>query len=154
MDLLTARLARLRTVGALGASAVLLCACGSEDRRPAGGEGPYPTQDAPTTPAATANLSPLRPDEQTVGTEAGQGPTTTSVRGRADDVVIVYGVCTQPGATLSLVLTLPDPEPLSVPCDGVISRAQVFAVPDQPFGLDVDAPAGTGWEVLVTTRAE
>ncbi|WP_148614107.1 hypothetical protein [Nocardioides rubriscoriae] len=74
----------------------------------------------------------------------------------SDDVVVVYAVCAEveAGLTLTLILTLPRPEALKVPCDGVVSRTQVFTVRGRSFGVDVVGTDDVDWSLRVTTREE
>ncbi len=157
MDLLS-RPTPLVTAAVLTAAVMLLGGCDSGDEQKGdGGDTPSAGADSPSASESAGTLPRLeqvRPDEVVAGAGDGRGQTPGVVAGRSDDLVIVYGVCDRPGTELVLTVTLRQPERLAVPCDGVVSRAQVLTTPGQRFGVDVAAPDGVRWNVLVTTRSE
>lgn len=145
VDLLT-RVAAL-AVATLTAGAAL-AGCTSD------GDAAAPSATEATPAADLVALDPVRPDEVPTGEQAGAGSEADVVRGVSADVVLVYAVCRSPGDTMDLTVSLPRPEVLTVACDGVPTRAQVFTQPGDRFGLDVAAPDGVDWKVLVTGRDE
>ncbi|CAM3489965.1 hypothetical protein NODU109028_19310 [Nocardioides dubius] len=140
MDLLSKRL-RLATAAAL----LVLTACGTTSGSTSVDVDPL----APPTP------EPVRPDESVLDRAEGAGTASEVASGRSDDLVIVYATCTAESATeVVLRTTLPRDEPMTVPCDGIVSRTQIFTVPGREFTLGVEAAEEIRWQVLVTARDE
>ena len=96
-------------------------------------------------------LQPLRPDEEVITRSSGTGD--SSAAGVAGELVILYAVCDEP-RSIRLRTNLPRIAPVTVPCDGVVSRAQVYTEAGRRFRVDVDAPSSASWQVLVTRRDE
>ncbi|MFS3128270.1 hypothetical protein ACLM5J_07670 [Nocardioides sp. Bht2] len=121
-----------------------------------GGCGEVSTTSSADRPALEpVTPTPLRPDESPIGEASGTGTSPAAITGRSLDLVIVYGTCvSETEAELALRTTLPRSEPLPVPCDGIVTRTQIFTVPGKQFQIDVDAPAGVRWNLVVTGRDE
>lgn len=140
MDLLTKRL-RLATAGAL----LALTACGTTSGSTSSDVDPL----APPTP------EPVRPDESVLDRAEGTGAAIDVASGRSSDVVIVYATCVAESATEAVLhSTLPRDKPMTVPCDGIVSRTQIFTIPGREFTVDVEAGEGIRWQVLLTARDE
>lgn len=120
---------------------------------PADGRAGDPAASDPAvTPSALAAPRALRPDEQVLGRRTGSGPAHAALTGRTRDLVYVYGVCDGPGAVTARLLDGQVAE-VTVPCDGVPSRLQVYTRPGKTFRLALDAEPDQRWSVLVTARS-
>ena len=136
------------------AAAALLAAapiggCAS-DREPT----PRPAErpDDSTAPPEGSGLQPLRPDEVVIHRSSGAGDSSTAA-GVAGELVILYTVC-DARRPIRVRTNLPRIAPFTVPCDGVVSRAQVYTDQGRRFRADVEAPPSTSWQLLVTRRDE
>lgn len=115
-------------------------------------DGDPPASDPAVAPSALVPPRALRPDEQVLGRRTGTGPTDAALTGRTRDLVYVYGVCDGPGAVTARLLDGTVAE-VTVPCDGVPSRLQVYTRPGKAFRLALDADPEQRWAVLVTARS-
>lgn len=110
-----------------------------------------PANRTPSAAGRASGLQPLRPDEKVL--DRAEGPGDGHVAGVADDLVIFYVLCGH-GRRVTLTTDFPHVAPQRVPCDGIVSRAQVYTVAGRPFHAEVVAPRSATWEVLVTSRSE
>jgi len=147
----------LRSIPALTVAAVLTAAataaCSSRDvNGPSDATAPSASSDevrgAEQDPPA---LQPLRPDEVVVDRATGSGD--GAVSGVAGELVIVYTVC-EHGRSTEVSTDFPHVAPQQVPCDGVVSRAQIYTERGRAFRADIEAPPTTTWQMLVTRRSE
>ncbi|MBB6628896.1 hypothetical protein H5V45_16325 [Nocardioides sp. KIGAM211] len=151
MDLLTLRGIAAGAAGLVVLASVSGCASEPETSAPPAAGRPTGSTGSAGTPAAGPRLEPLRPDEVVVVRRSGTGHGRTD--GVTGDLVILYAVCGSRGP-IRVRTSLPRVAPLSVPCDGVVSRAQVYTEPGTRFRAVVDAPDATSWQLLVTRRDE
>ncbi|MCW2843920.1 MAG: hypothetical protein JWN22_1836 [Nocardioides sp.] len=107
--------------------------------------------DASDASPVGPGLHPLRPDEVIVIRSSGAGD--SSATGVAGDLVILYTVCAA-RRPIRVRTNLPRVAPFTVPCDGVVSRAQIYTHRGRRFRVDVEAPSSVSWRVLVTRRGE
>lgn len=105
----------------------------------------------PSTPSEGSGLQPLRPDEVVIHRSSGAGD--SSAAGVAGELVILYTVC-DARRPVRVRTTLPRIAPFTVPCDGVVSRAQVYTDEGRRFRADIDAPPSVSWQLLMTRRDE
>jgi hypothetical protein len=147
----------LRSIPALTVAVAITAAAtgacsGGDVRGPSDATGPSASsvkvpgaeQDPPT-------LQPLRPDEVVVDRATGSGD--GGVSGVAGELVMVYTVC-EHGRSTEVRTDFPHVAPQQVPCDGVVSRAQIYTERGRPFRADIEAPPTTTWQLLVTRRSE
>ena len=81
------------------------------------------------------------------------GPGDDRAAGVAGDVVVIYTVCNG-GKSVRVRTDFPRVAPQQVPCDGVVSRAQIYTEQGRSFRAEVGAPSATAWQLLVTRRSE
>ena len=146
MDLLSIDF--LRAVTAAVLTSAVTVSCGSTATTAE--QAPAP---ADTRVAELADLVPVRPDESRLGSGHGRGPRNSVLTGDSRDLVYLYGSCVG-GDSVQLRLTLSVSAELDVPCDGIVSRLQVYTNVGEEFALVVEAESDTRWNALVTTREE
>jgi hypothetical protein len=135
------------------AAAALLAAapiggCAS-DREPPPRPAERPADSA--APPEGSGLQPLRPDEVVIHRSSGAGD--SSAAGVAGELVILYTAC-EARRPIQVRTNLPRIAPFTVPCDGVVSRAQVYTDQGRRFRADIEAPTSVSWQFLVTRRDE
>lgn len=111
---------------------------------PGGGVGPASAE-------VVAAPKKLRPDETVLGRRAGSGSTRAALTGTTRDLVYVYGACGGGGEVVAHLVARQTSE-VVVPCDGVVSRMQVYGVSGLEFRVKVAADHDQRWAVLVTAR--
>ncbi len=136
---------------AITAAATVACSSGDVERPSDASASSASRAAVPGAELDAPALQPLRPDEVVVDRGAGTGDGRVS--GIAGELVIVYAVC-EHGRSTELRTDFPRVAPQKVPCDGVVSRAQIYTVRGRPFQADIEAPSTTSWQLLVTRRSE
>jgi hypothetical protein len=124
---------------------------GANGERSSDASAPGERSGVPGAEARPPALRPLGPDEVVVERATGSG--AGRVSGTSGAVVIVYAVCDH-GRSAEVRTDFPRVAPQNVPCDGVVSRNQIYTLRDRPFRVDLDAAPSTSWELLVTRRSE
>jgi hypothetical protein len=125
------------------------CTAGDREAQPIS-----PPSDA-SRAAARALTAPqqARPDEAVMGRRAGSGPARAALTGTTQEVVYLYGVCAG-GTEVAVRLVARVRPELVVPCDGGVSRMQVYSESGQDFRVEVVAADDQRWTLLVTASAE
>ena len=141
----------MRVVGAAAASAIVLTACSLdssgevvavESRSPA-------VETTATEPQPVKlHLEPLDEDEEFLTRVSGGSEERVVVQ--AGDMTNLYVVCSGP-TPVEAVFTTPETSlKMTVPCDGIVSRRQVYTDRGSEFVVEYSSDSDTRWKSILT----